>query len=211
VSTIAKPSSTKARRRTQAERSAATRAALLDATIECLVDEGYADTTTTKIVERAGVSRGAQVHHFPTKSELVSEAVRYLAEKRSVEMRGELDKIRASGELTEEDSLDLLWRMHREPLYAASVELFVAARTDTDLRAHLSEVEHEVTRSIHEAATDFFRNVSDQDALREWFDLTLATMRGLALLEFVDDRASEWRWSRARRQLMRLFEDVKNS
>src|SRR5436190_18849808 len=69
-------------RRTQAERRATTRTALLDATIDCLVEEGYAGTTTTRIVERAGVSRGAQVHHFPTKAELVAEAVRHLAGKR---------------------------------------------------------------------------------------------------------------------------------
>jgi len=49
---------------------------LLDATIDCLVEEGYSGTTTTRVVERAGLSRGAQVHHFPTKSQLVAEAVR---------------------------------------------------------------------------------------------------------------------------------------
>lgn len=67
------------RTRTQEERSAATRAALLDATVACLVDYGYASLTTTRVVERAGVSRGAQVHHFPTKAQLVTEAVRHLA------------------------------------------------------------------------------------------------------------------------------------
>src|SRR5438045_9398121 len=76
-----KPSAKQPRRRTQAERTASTRAALLDATIDCLVEYGYAHLTTTRVVERAGVSRGAQVHHFPTKAELVSEAGRPLAGK----------------------------------------------------------------------------------------------------------------------------------
>src|SRR5204862_5492808 len=62
-------------RRTQAERSAATQALLLDATIDSLVEVGYANTTTTGIAERAGVSRGAQMHHFPSKGELVAAAV----------------------------------------------------------------------------------------------------------------------------------------
>src|SRR5262245_17748562 len=65
-------------RRTQDERSAAPRALLLDATIACLVDVGYAATTTTLIAERAGVSRGAQMHHYKTKTELVAAAVEHL-------------------------------------------------------------------------------------------------------------------------------------
>ena len=72
----------KPRRRTQEERRTATRGALLDATIDCLIEYGYGGVTTTRVVERAGVSRGAQVHHFPTKAVLVSEALRHLAEKR---------------------------------------------------------------------------------------------------------------------------------
>src|SRR5882672_9007518 len=76
-----------ARRRTQEERSATTRALLLDATLECLTELGYARTTTTEIAERGGVSRGAQLHHFPTKAELVTEAVEHLFERRNEESR----------------------------------------------------------------------------------------------------------------------------
>src|SRR6185369_6387055 len=65
-------------RRTQAERSATTRARLLDATIACLHDLGYAGTSTPEIARRAGLSRGAQLHHFPTKAELVTSAVEHL-------------------------------------------------------------------------------------------------------------------------------------
>src|SRR5215470_16496508 len=77
MSTTAAP----ARRRTQAERSAATQARLLDAALQCLVELGYAGTTTTVVAERAGVSRGAQLHHFPTRAALVAAAVeqRYAA------------------------------------------------------------------------------------------------------------------------------------
>ena len=60
----------KKQRRTQEERTAAMRERLLNATVECLYELGYAKTTTTAIVERAGVSRGAQLHHFPTKADL---------------------------------------------------------------------------------------------------------------------------------------------
>src|SRR3954465_7918836 len=124
-----KPSAKQPRRRTQAERTASTRAALLDATIDCLVEDGYAGTTTTRVVERAGVSRGAQVHHFPTKAELVAEAVRHLARRRAEETKAEIGRISLNDPDQLKAVLDLLWGLHNGPLYAASVELFVAART----------------------------------------------------------------------------------
>src|SRR5436190_7809532 len=74
-------------RRSNAERSAATQARLLDATIECLVERGWAGTSTTEIVRRAGVSRGAQVHHYPTKEDLVLAAVEHLVDRRTREFQ----------------------------------------------------------------------------------------------------------------------------
>src|SRR5439155_19309262 len=68
-----------ATRRTQEERSAATREALMDATIDCLVDYGYAGTTTTRVAARARLSRGAQMHHFQRKAPLVVAAPLHLA------------------------------------------------------------------------------------------------------------------------------------
>src|SRR5712675_230963 len=64
-------------RRTQAERRAATRTALLDAAIDCLVAEGYANTTTRRIAERAGLTPGALQHHFVSKAELLGQAIRH--------------------------------------------------------------------------------------------------------------------------------------
>ena len=62
------------------------RARLLDATVDCLVERGFAGTSTTLVSERAGVSRGAQLHHFPTKNDLVVAAVEHLTEKRGAEL-----------------------------------------------------------------------------------------------------------------------------
>ena len=62
----------------QEERTRAMRARLLEATIECLVERGWAGTSTTVVSQRAGVSRGAQLHHFPTKNALVLAAVEHL-------------------------------------------------------------------------------------------------------------------------------------
>src|SRR5260370_41308098 len=71
-----------AQRRTQAERTAATRAALLEATLECLVSRGFGGTTTTEVAHRAGVSPGALLHHFPAKADLLCAAVAHLIEVR---------------------------------------------------------------------------------------------------------------------------------
>ncbi len=85
-----------ARARTpQQERSRATQQRLLAATVECLVEHGWAGTTTTLIAERAGVSRGAQLHHYPTKAALVLAAVSHLAERRAAEIRAEAADLRA--------------------------------------------------------------------------------------------------------------------
>src|SRR5437016_14683731 len=83
-------------RRSNAERSAATQARLLDATIECLIERGWAGTSTTEIVRRAGVSRGAQVHHFPAKEDLVLAAVEHLLQRRIREFQATFADLPAS-------------------------------------------------------------------------------------------------------------------
>jgi AcrR family transcriptional regulator len=200
----AKPPPVKApRRRTQAERRAKTRAALLDATIDCLIEDGYAGTTTTRIVERAGVSRGAQVHHFPTKGELVAEAVRHLAERRAAELSEEVRAVPAHGRHRFERMLDLLWRIHNGPLFAASVELWVASRSDEEMRLRLVEVEREVAAITAKGIDELFPEMAGNREFRDVVDVSLATMRGLALTRSViGEREIERRWSRARRTLV---------
>src|SRR5215468_7241624 len=115
--------------RTQEERSAAMRERLLDATIDCLVEYGYSGTTTTRVTELAGVTRGAQVHHFPTRTDLVTAAVRHLAAKRAELAFERIDEVRRSADPLDA-ALDLLWEVHQTPVHYATVEMWVAARTD---------------------------------------------------------------------------------
>ena len=119
-------------RRTQAERTAQTRQALLDAALSCLVDLGFARTTTTEVASRAGVSLGALVHHFPAKSELLTGTVAHLLERRLAEFRAAV----AGTELADDRMdvvLDLLWTAFSGPTFVAWVELWVGARTDPAL------------------------------------------------------------------------------
>jgi AcrR family transcriptional regulator len=129
------------RPRTKAERSAATRLRLLDATIDCLVELGWSGTSTTEVVRRAGVSRGAQVHHYPTKEDLVLAAVEHLCARRMDEYRAALERLPAQ-ERTPAGSVDLLWSVWSGPTLEAWLELVLACRTQPALRARFVEFEH---------------------------------------------------------------------
>jgi AcrR family transcriptional regulator len=202
------PTATPRLRRTQEERSAATRTALLDATLECLVEYGYANVTTTRVVERAGMSRGAQVHHFPTKARLVTEAVRHLAHRRIAEVLEEMSALPGGRELRVEAALDRLWRAHSGPLFQAAMELWVAARTDAELRSHLVEVEREVNQALAAGTRRIFPEQAGDRGFGEALQTVLAAVRGLAMLRFVDEEASvERRWRATRRRLVRLLRD----
>lgn len=195
-----------ARRRTQEERRTATRALLLDATIDCLVEYGYASTTTTRVVEHAGVSRGAQVHHFPTKAALVTEAMAHLGRKRIADAREQLSKL-PEGPRRVEAGIDMLWEIHTGPMFQAVLELWVAARTDPELRRHLFAFERVFNREIAQVMPELFGDVDRE--FRELIETTMAAMRGLALLKCVDDRPGQVDalWATTRRQLRRLLQD----
>lgn len=168
---------TLAPRRTQAERSAATRRRLLDATVACLVERGYGGTTTSAVAERAGVSRGAQLHHYGTRQQLMGAAVEHLAAQRLEAVES------AASRLTEDDTrprraLDLLAEALSGPLYAATLELYTAARVDEELRLALVPVEQEVTRALRRLCREF---VTDDPSLVQ-LTLDLLLGRGVGSL-----------------------------
>src|SRR3954470_6782757 len=126
--------------RTNAERTATTRQLLLDAAIESLVGVGYGPPTTTDIARRAGVARGAQLHHFPTKAELLTAAVGHLVDRRNAEFRKAFADAPAGADAVSA-AIDVLWTMFQGPTFVAWVELWVAARTDPGLRAVTVEMD----------------------------------------------------------------------
>src|ERR1700757_4169348 len=103
-------------RRTQAERSAAMRTRLLDATVDCLVSYGYAGTTTPRVAQLAGVTRGAQIHHFRSKEDLVVAAIEHLAQQRAQRAIRELARVKASPDPVSM-VLDFLWGAHQGPMF----------------------------------------------------------------------------------------------
>src|SRR3954463_5012473 len=124
-------------RRTQQQRREATRSALLEATIECLVEQGYAGTTTRAVSARAQVTPGALQHHFASKQELVAEAVGHLAGKLTAQLIEQGVPSGSSRREVTEQLVDYLWETLNGPLMAAVTELAVAGRTDPSLRERL--------------------------------------------------------------------------
>ncbi|SHM93059.1 TetR/AcrR family transcriptional regulator [Cryptosporangium aurantiacum] len=172
---MASPTETQVARRTQADRSAATRARLLDATLASLVEDGYVGTTTTAVAQRAGVSRGAQLHHYGTKEKLVAAAVGHLAEQRAAVLRAEVAKL-ANEENKVRRTLDLLADLLSGPLYAATIELWVAARSDPALRELLIPVEARLAIDLREIC----RENLTSDPLLQQMTLDLLLGRGVS-------------------------------
>lgn len=173
-------------RRTQAERRATTRAALLEACADCLLEQGYARLTTSAVVARAGVSRGAQAHYFSTKAELVVAALRHVADRLAAEVMAELPSPPPGAEQAQLELLDQLWRLHTDRLFPALMELWLAARTDPELRAALSEFERELTRRVVKFCHQRMPDLARRPDFRSFLATTLAAIRGLAILDFLD-------------------------
>lgn len=130
--------------RTQQQRRADTRARLLAATIDCLVEHGYAGTTTQRVQDRAGVSRGALLHHFATKEALLVAAVSHVADGQIARVRAEAATGSPAGEV------ELLRQVMSGPLFLAGLELWQASRTEPALRAALLPAERRVGAAVRE-------------------------------------------------------------
>ncbi len=193
-------------RRTQGERRAGTRAALLDAAIECLVEYGYEGTTTGRVCERAGLSRGAHLHHFGTRPALVAAALEQLAMRRLDDIRGEVASL-PQGEARVEQALDAIWGWFTGPLFQASIDLAAAARTDPELRASLAPVEARLSQGTLLCCREMLAGGQEDRSHDQLIQMTLGTVRGLALLPILQpgSRSAAKQWAFARDRLAGLF------
>lgn len=193
--------------RKQAVRSEETRAALMDATIACLVEEGYGATTTARVAERAGLSRGAHLHHFRTRDGLIAGAVERLSERLADEIDANLARLPDS-EQRISSALDLLWDAFSSDLFVATVELWAIARTNADLERALAPLEQSLDRRVMHAYASLFPEQTGRTGSDELATFTLATIRGLALLDVVAPSGSGTaeRWPYARRVLAEMLE-----
>lgn len=191
------------RRLTQPERSAATREALVDSTITCLIELGFEGATTTEICERAGLSRGAHLHHFHTRSALLAAAVVELADRGTEQLRAAVAEL-PTGRDRHEAALDMVWSLFRGPLFTMLLELSVRARTDEELRASLGPVERFVGPTAVGHMRLAFAGAPDDRRADESIALILATARGLAVMLLLDEASDVARyWATCRAELLR--------
>ena len=177
---------TTAARVPQEERTRAMRQRLLEATVECLVEHGWSATSTTLVSRRAGVSRGAQLHHFPTKNDLVLAAVDHLATVRQDEMVASTVRLPTGAGRTRA-VLEVLAELFTGPLFVAAVELWVAARSDEALRIAVTDLESRVGRATHRRTVDALGIDDRLPGNRELVQATLDLVRGLGLANVLSD------------------------
>lgn len=175
-------------RKTQQQRSAETKQRLLTATLECLIDVGYVSTTMNEVAARAGVSRGAQTHHYPSKIDLVVGAADHLFNEFAVEVES-VARAAQNGEISLEMLIDELWqRFFSGRFMYASLELIVAARSDAELREGLKPLIRELHSSLDETWLRFFQGRDVSEGRPDVFlNLTLCLFRGMVVQTVLRD------------------------
>ncbi|WP_141698546.1 TetR/AcrR family transcriptional regulator, partial [Streptomyces lushanensis] len=105
------------------DRGRATRRRLLEAAVACLAEYGWAGSTVSVVAERAGVSRGAAQHYFPTREDLFTAAVEHVAEERSSALRA----LAPAGPGQRREAVAGIVALYTGPLFRAALHLWVAA------------------------------------------------------------------------------------
>lgn len=178
----------RARGRTQADRTAATRRTLIDATVNSLIKRGFARTTTTTIAQDAGVSLGALSHHFPSKSDLLIATVADLLQRRQEEFRKSAAAVADQPDRVEK-VIDLLWAAFSGPTFVAWVELWVGGRRDPKLAPAVLDMQEQFNSSSRALFRELFPPQQSAEAgLTEasmWF--AFSVMEGTALKAIAGD------------------------
>jgi len=175
----------------QAQKSAMTRDKILEAAVDCFIHLGYTNVTTAKVASAAGVSRGAMLHHFPSKTELIQAATEYLHGKLLEDFTSRVRKIPTNlrGKKHRRAGLDAYWDHLSSDLFMAYHELCVAGRTDPELRRILESTTVEFDRHTRESTMALFSEWSDRgDRFLLAMDVTKFLMEGMAVGQMVSNR-----------------------
>ncbi|GAB3725593.1 TetR family transcriptional regulator [Amycolatopsis oliviviridis] len=173
-------------REPQQERSRTTRRRLVEAAVGTIGELGWNGTTVAVIAERAGVSRGAAQHHFPTREDLVAAAVEHVGEIQIVELRARAAEL-PSGRSRIERAVDMVLNLYSGPMFRAALHLWVAASTDEALRATLVPLEARVGREAHRVTVELLGVDESHQGVRELVQATLDLARGLGLANLLTD------------------------
>ena len=195
----------------QKTKSENTRTAILEATLACFYDIGYGATTTEKVANQAGVSRGAMLHHFPSRLHLVREATRYLYAKRLQIFEEQERKVNEGAEYTRvSEGIDAYWQLLRSPLFTVFHELSVAARTDDDLREAMALDQQRLDASWGKVAVRLFPDLAQSEDFETANLLTVYLLEGMASRGVTTGKIPDKMIPFLKRQLSEMFSDVRN-
>jgi len=176
----------------QAEKSALTRQAILEAAVRCFVEHGYANTTTAMIAHEASVSRGAMMHHFPSRSAVMNAVVGYLHVRRLNEYRALMTDIDSPDRtVTRAEirvSVETAWEYVNLPSFIAYQELLGAARTDPELAESVREVERDFEREFLKTVRSVFPHWKQVKSLQAAHDLVQFVMQGMGVAHHSSNR-----------------------
>jgi AcrR family transcriptional regulator len=174
---------------TQAERTAAMRSRLLSATVRSLLDVGYLRTSTTEVCRRAKVSRGAHLHHFPTKAELVAAAVEKVFYDRLADFQRFVEQLGRRGAPPDPTALFAqLWAEYSGEAFFAWLELLVAARTDEALRPHVRAVDRRFSERAEAVCAAALADALPSADVPVITRMVMSLFDGLAMHRIVDER-----------------------
>lgn len=183
------------------DRSRVTRQRLLEATIDSLAEQGWVATTVGVVAERAGVSRGATQHHFPTREDLITGALEYMFDTRMDSARREAQEIPAGPGRTKL-VVERLVEYYTGPMFKAALQVWTAASADPELRDRIVPLEERFGRRAHQMAVENL-GVDDNDPVtHRLVQATLDLARGLGLADVLTDDA------RRRAEVVRSWAEV---
>jgi len=175
-----------ATREPRQDRSRATRQRLLEAAVDCLAELGWARATVAVVAERAGVSRGAAQHHFPTREALFTAALEYMAAERIAEVRRCGAALPAGARHTEA-VVEMLVGVYVGPLFRAAAQVWVQAAADEALRTLVVPLEACMARETHTIAVHLLGVDEGRPGVRETVQGLLDMARGLGLADLLTD------------------------
>lgn len=169
-------------RPTQEQRTDAMRARLLEATLGLIAEEGWAEASTLKICRRAGVSRGAQTHHFPTKDSLLIAAVREIVARYQRDLDTAADA-KDAGNRSLEEVFDFLWDACFEGnLLNCWMQVMVAARTDEALKPAVRETDYTALAAMRALGARCEPSAgSPRSSAADLVELTVYLLRGMVV------------------------------
>lgn len=166
----------------QQRKSSQTRVAILDAAIEALAQYGYARTTTQLIAQIAGISRGAMLHHYPTKGDLIEAIIAFSFYKRVERLAKAAEAMSETQRVEEFAGLEVLWESFLSIEYKAYLELNIASRTNPEVRAIFIPQARRFSRVWRDEGVRIFPEwAGDPRRLAHASDLAESIMEGMAL------------------------------